>query len=658
MSGARRQRDSIAPSLFPFLAVLLCTMGALVLILMLVVASAQASAKQVATETQNRIEEAETQLAVSKRSYEERLAEGRIDLEKKRLVLQHHEEHIRELLEELSQLKRTAELLQEKSSTDQLAEQERAEEISELEKQLAEAAKKLQQKLDKPKGDKPIFAIIPYDGPNGTHRRPIYLVCTAEGVTIEPEGILINSDDLQPPYGPGNPLDAALRTIRSQYVPNNFAVTSTAYPLLVVRPSGIRAYSMARAAMSSWDDQFGYELIDEDLELVFPAGEPGLKEKIVQALDLARERQAALVMAMPRKYRQFASNSGSSYSDSFSGEGWEGRGGSSGTSASLAAGQSGRGGFGFPGTESASNAERRASSAGDGPAGFGDPSLGSPGSNTGMTDSGYGSQESLSAGGGPTATQPTPAGGLLASRNDNLPGSRQQQPGHSAEAGATAFDGPSGDSGDGASRSGNPSPGGSSQAGRAQAMNMSGSQIAIPSFASNPSGAAGGSSTRSAAGQSSNGRRASSGRSRSRSPSSTSRGSPSSSSRRASETTRPVASHRGRNWAWSQGPPTQTPVVRSIRMQCFGDRWVLLPPTGSTRPGETILLDGIVQERAEQLARMIIDRVDSWGLALAGGYWKPILVVEVADDASWRYDQLVRLLDGSGLEVQRRQRTP
>ncbi|MEZ6075433.1 MAG: hypothetical protein R3C56_07100 [Pirellulaceae bacterium] len=36
-----------------------------------------------------------------------------------------------------------------------------------------------------------------------------------QGIRIQPEGILLRTEDLEPPYGPGNPLDAALRTIRT-----------------------------------------------------------------------------------------------------------------------------------------------------------------------------------------------------------------------------------------------------------------------------------------------------------------------------------------------------------------------------------------------------------------------------------------------------------
>ncbi|MCA9183617.1 MAG: hypothetical protein KDA51_19280, partial [Planctomycetales bacterium] len=193
MSRASRQRDSLAPSLFPFLAVLLCTMGALVLILMLVVSAAHASALQIAKQSTQQTEEVESQLALANHGFQKQLTEARLELEKKRLGLQHLESHIQELLDEVEQLKCTAELAEADEQSDEAEQQAQADAISLLEKQLLEASEKLKQKLDKPDGDKPIFAIIPYDGPNGTHRRPIYLECIEQGIRIQPEGILLRT---------------------------------------------------------------------------------------------------------------------------------------------------------------------------------------------------------------------------------------------------------------------------------------------------------------------------------------------------------------------------------------------------------------------------------------------------------------------------------
>jgi hypothetical protein len=95
-------------------------------------------------------------------------------------------------------------------------------------------------------------------------------------------------------------------------------------------------------------------------------------------------------------------------------------------------------------------------------------------------------------------------------------------------------------------------------------------------------------------------------------------------------------------------------VVRAIRMQCHEDRWIVLADSGHNREQPiTILFDDTPQSRAEKLAKIVADRVDQWGLALTGGYWKPILEVEVATGAEWRFTQLQQLLASSGLEVQR-----
>jgi len=684
MSAGRRQRESLAPSLFPFLAVLLCTMGALVLILMLIVAGAQASTQTAVEETQKRIDESEALLDMAKRSYEKQLNEGQIALEKKRLVLQHLETHIQELLDELEELKRTSELIKEEGSTEASEESGREAALSELEKQLAAAKAELNQKIDKPAGDKPIFAIIPYQGNNGTHRRPIYVECTGEGVIIQPEGVRLLPNDLRPPYGPGNPLDAALRTIRAEFPPSNGAVTSTAYPLLVVRPSGIAAYVLARAAMSGWDDQFGYELIEEDLELAFPDSTPGLKTKLTKAIDLARDRQAALVMAMPQKYRGYE-ESGPRGSESEWGDSASQFAGNSTTGAGLGGGQEGlgegtgdasRGGFNL---EQATSSRQTADMANRS---MGSPS-GSPlGANSSAGMMGFSSGVATSDSsdlGGPgndrmnnsaslfdSAASGNGSGGSSsddwAMGSGSGSGSSRLRQGHTASTGASgdASDGASGS--DAAGQAGSDSSGSSASSGSASA-NSGASGSASGSGANGSQGSGGTGSGGTGGNSSSPSMQASSQSSSTENPPDgaepQSGAAPSLSynaqfNRGQQEPARPVASARGRNWAWSQGPPTETPVVRSVRMQCLADRWLILPETGSSKEPIAINFDESPRVRAEKLANVVAERVASWGIALTGGHWKPVLLVDVAPDAEWRFEQLQQLLAGSGLEVQRR----
>ena len=70
-----RRSESLAPSLFPFLAVLLCTMGALVLMLLLLVVGAQSTAKEVAEKIEDEFEWEQEKLTLVKSSLVKRYEE-------------------------------------------------------------------------------------------------------------------------------------------------------------------------------------------------------------------------------------------------------------------------------------------------------------------------------------------------------------------------------------------------------------------------------------------------------------------------------------------------------------------------------------------------------------------------------------------------------
>lgn len=691
MSRTRRGEE-LAPSLFPFLAVLLCTMGALVLLLVLIVCNAQASAKEVVAEKKLRIEEAESQIEVAQVAMEKQLEKRRLDLERKRLTLQHLESHIQELMKELDEQARKAELLAQQTTQDDQSVEVRQEKLSQLEKQLAGAAEKLKQKLDKPDGDKPIFAIIPYQGPNGTHRRPIYLECTENGVVIQPEGVVISVADLRPPYGPNNPLDAALRTVRTEYSPSNGALTSTAYPLLVVRPSGVRTYALARQAMSGWDDQFGYELIEESLELTYPEGEPGLKNKIEDALVLARERQAALVMAMPGKYRSFIERTGGLGGEGFMGDeadsggfgdDWQNAdathvgamtdssGGSSTSQSGLPSNSVGRAGLAAAGT-TASGSAQLASAQGNGflPAnldatsgsGQSSSSRGSDGlqffGQPGTSGETFGSAMDADAASVANRTDATGQSGAASDTVSNRDGTSEFDPNASSRNGTAGQTGGS-TGGKYSQQSGvqtgqSTTPNNSAQSSfgsSAAAMNSvsSSSQSSQPSYSQSTS------SNSSMISNSASSNSASSSSADPNSANSSSAGATPSLTftQDNRQKTEPVARRKGRNWAWNEGPPNRTPVVRSIRVVCYPDRWVVMPD-GMSKNQISIPITNQPQVAAETLARAVSDRVESWGFALSGGYWRPEIHADVAPNAQNRFEQMVRLFEGSGLTVTRR----
>ncbi len=735
MSSKKQGRGDHSPSLFPFLAVLLCTVGALVLMLVLVVGQSQAAVKQAVDTRKERAELLRVQVESARDSFKETREKIQLEIEKKRMALQALEEQTADLEKELQQLSKTAEVIEKKEKTDEQTKEELESSLSELQKELKEAAEKLKEKVEKPSNEKPVFAIIPYEGSNGTHRRPIYLECRADGIVIQPEGVVIGLKDLRPPYGPGNPLDAALRTVRSYYAPKTGALNASAYPLLVVRSSGIRTYALARMAMAGWDDQFGYELIEDDMELTFPDPEPTLGKELERTLVTARHRQGALVMAMPGRYRDAMQELRDDNITFEEGEGGWGDG-------SEATGQGGSGfgmgsGEGGP-TDLASNGSL------SGPAGTGIPgnaALGSGAeSGAGMNGTGANSAGMNSAGmnsggiaGGRGGFAFAPDGsmrnnnGSAASSNSAMAnGTMAGAPGgggmlgfatggNASTQGANAANGADGNNAtangagqgwnsngtngqpngngvnsfaEGAFSGNRYTSGGSGSAGsmqrgegggqraeerldgnsQASASNRDGTfRDAMTAARSKQNGTADSQSNQAAAGSAS---ASGTGGSQYASPRSEGFGSVSGNASEVNmdsaspmadmslrkkdkkDKVESLAKSKGRNWAWSAGPARETAVVRNIRIACYEDRWVVLPDQGSKDKPQTVMLDVSMQTSAEQLAKIVADRIDRWGYALSGGYWKPVLQVEVAPRGQLRYEQLARLLEGSGLEIQ------
>lgn len=724
MTGSKASRGELSPSLFPFLAVLLCTVGALVLILVLVVGQSQASVKVAVDARTERAEELKAQVESIRDSFKDERAKIQLEIEKKRLNLQGLEKQTTDLAKELEQLNETSKLIDQQLTSDESTET-LDESLTELQKQLQDAAEKLNAKRDKPSNEKPVFAIIPYEGSSGTHRRPIYLECRADGIVLQPEGVLIPLKDLKPPYGPGNPLDAALRTVRTHYAPKDGALNSSAYPLLVVRSSGIRTYALARMAMTGWDDQFGYELIEDDMELSFPVGEPALGRELEQTLVAARHRQAALVMAMPGRYRQVMEELGDDQIDfEDGGNAWNAaQGNGDGPAGDEPRGNTGQGKAGL-GNDAAGGGDLALASNAKDVNGFAGPNAAGGLGGIGDSPEPIGSSKYMPSGRGGFAFAPDGSSGNGSSNRSGVPGNSGNGLQGFATGGDAAWDPSSAGGGSGSFRdpaaegwnsTGQPVPTGGSEGSQSFAeAAFSGNQFTragqSPAGGSQTSGEGGGQlanaagdgnatasgsnrpgtfrdameaarskqrgspdSQNSQAQRSDGTSAADSGTGGSQIPSPRSEGFGSVSAngnevnaatslspsvdlsqrkKHSKEDADAVAKRKGRNWAWSAGPARETAVVRAIRIVCYEDRWIVLPDQAGKDKPQTIMLDVSLQTCAEELAKVIAVRVDRWGFALASGYWKPILQVEVAQGGERRLEQLKRLLDGSGLEIQ------
>ena len=337
---SRTKKESFSLSLFPFLAVLICTMGVLIVLLVIVVKHADHKAQSVRAEKAEEIQKKLTLIQNFTETEEFKLEELMEIREEVTNDLKENLQFRSNVQAQINSLRDEAKLLEDrynrlvaarKTQTQQIANQESQlnAEISRLRLQMVGAQQELKRVLAEAKPAENVYAIVPYNGVGGTNRRPIFLECTSKAIWIQPYGIEITSQDFEGPIIPGNPLDAALLSIRDYY--QKYAAQNRdgkPYPLLVVRPGGERAFASARRAMKSWVDEFGYELVAADKVLAYPPEDSNLKTEIEKSLKAARIRLDALkrrrrgpeMIAMGGGSKQFNTNSTETPSGNGSGE--------------------------------------------------------------------------------------------------------------------------------------------------------------------------------------------------------------------------------------------------------------------------------------------------------------------------------------------------
>ena len=639
MSKRSRRGNDYAPSTFPFLAVLLCVIGALVLLLVINVTNSRASARnQVQSELTEAIEEAKERsdylVSISEELQARRQQVGK-QIELRRSELARAEDHIERLEKDLLEAQARLEKLEDMQESSELKANDPAR-IQELKDQIEAQKLRLAEAIAERKDQTPAFSIIPYEGANRTTRRPVYLECTAQGVVIQPEGVLVSIEDLGPPHGPGNPLDAALRVLRNAYQSRDaiYGITIPPYPLLLVRPEGIASYALARSAMSGWDDQFGYELIDAQMELAFPDGIPELKTDLVRALGVAKDRQRALVAALPAKYSRnpFATKTEETW-DSIDADLARG----ANRSESIARGSQ-------VGKDSGIEQDRRWEMIEQLPA----SSLGrsdSNGSSSGLMPAG----KELGSGGSGVGS--TVEAETSTAQGDGSRGDRSGSEGTGSEGTGSEGTGSEGTQGGGSQVEGSMSP------------TSGGARSSSNRFSASSSGSSGGSASleqspedeqmqramqeqaiKQQAGESLPGSRASS-------ASSASAGESKKKTSGADSDLKPISLTAGKDWATSRMDNRSTPVSRPIRIIVLQDRWLMCSEGQDWKYDAEISLEQGPQAASAELQESIRDRVESWGLSLPGGYWVPSLSVQAAADAEQSLLRMQRLLEGSGVII-------
>jgi hypothetical protein len=98
-------------------------------------------------------------------------------------------------------------------------------------------------------------------------------------------------------------------------------------------------------------------------------------------------------------------------------------------------------------------------------------------------------------------------------------------------------------------------------------------------------------------------------------------------------------------------------VTRPIHVAVLADRFVLVPDVGDDRPPiHQRISPQLTQTEVDALVSSVQKEMKAWGIAVEGGFWKPILDVEVAPDAEQHFADLQTALQNSGFELQRKVR--
>lgn len=648
MSNRNKSENSEATSLIPFLAVMLCTMGTLLVLLVVLVQRAAHHASQPAVDPsqllaveqppvpipvavptpvqenaddQERLKEELEQVAAYQQQLKELKDEANKRLEQERAKLSHSEEHMRRLQEELAKLSIADEQLKQTEANQTIDQEQAKKEADRLEQLVIDTTKQLEVlREDAPQG-KRSYAIIPYKGQNGTYRKPIYIECSSKGVVLHPEGLVLSEEDFLAPNWPGNPLASALRASR-EYLNNKAAADGAPeppdpYPLLIVRPSGIKAYALARTAISSWDSDYGYEFVEEDMKLSFPeAPDPQLARAQHHAVMNSRERLVHLVQSAPSRFPGMK----------MSGSGM----GGSGTGQNSGAYGSGNGEYGSEGSAYASIGSKDGQGMGSGGNGY------AAGGQPGEEMSGNGSMQPGESQIGAMTGDGTGNGiGKATSGSEGAQGQNGEQASGEKNSLGQRYAQQTG-TGQG--------PGGS------QASGATTNAPSEPINGKDTAGGGGGSQQTAGTAGSSGG----SGGAAGAGQGATSGGTPSMNF--SNTPSQPIAESRGANWAVNEPRQKAVAISRPISVVVRENKMIIMPTgfakRGPEATGKEIALDQSINDISNNFKKAVHERIDEWGMAGSGMYWKPVLELHVEENASMTATRIVHLLKGSGVEVQ------
>ena len=300
----RTRRHKLQVSTFPFLAVLLCAMGALLLVLLVMdrrahdaarfraVQAARRSADEAGREAEARHTalERQRQEAQAARQRERQAAHARLaaqesDVQKEiRLVREELARAARRLRTEQDDeaaLKKKTEAEHAKAGeeeralagvrAEEAAKAARSEtsrkELEQMTAALARLEKNLADLKEARKREENTYSVVPYNGKRGENRRPVYVECAAGRVVFHPD-----RTPLDEPLNPSALQAEVDRRLARQKerLPAAQAAAFTPYLMLLIRPDGVSTYYRFRETLQNYKIDFGYEFVDKDWVLDFP----------------------------------------------------------------------------------------------------------------------------------------------------------------------------------------------------------------------------------------------------------------------------------------------------------------------------------------------------------------------------------------------------
>jgi hypothetical protein len=113
-----------------------------------------------------------------------------------------------------------------------------------------------------------------------------------------------------------------------------------------------------------------------------------------------------------------------------------------------------------------------------------------------------------------------------------------------------------------------------------------------------------------------------------------------------------LAETRGVNWGLAPAARSSNPITRPIHIHCEGHKLILVADRADEPPVEIPLTQRTI-DSIDLLAAAVQDRINNWGLAGRGMYWRPQLILQVGKSGEGRYADLAVLLADSGFDVKR-----